>query len=167
MPRMRQPIGLTPIFKNNKKRGQKWSQMAQPLGLTPNQEVNMPSKDKKVVGVKIRENDYEFIDNYANMHNISISAMLGLCVSAFVNGDLEVDKGELKMNIPEPETDISDEDFRENMRYKELRFDKLLSAFERKKYPDEAIRNSVEQIIGSVLDGPDYSSRRSNYDWGC
>lgn len=123
--------------------------------------------DKKVISAKISANDFDKLETYANTHNVSISAIMGMCVRAFINGDLDIEKGELKINAPAPETDISDEDFRENMRYKELRFDKLLSAFERKKYPDEAIRNSVEQIIGSVLDGPDYSSRRSNYDWGC
>lgn len=122
------------------------------------------------ISTKLNEHDNTELSRLAERENISVSAIMKLCSDALLSGDIELEKGELKMCTPPHEnsvSELSDEDFRENMRYKELRFDKLLSAFERKKYPDEAIRSSVEQIIGSVLDGPDYSSRRSNYDWGC
>lgn len=122
------------------------------------------------ISTKLNEHDNTELSRLAERENISVSAIMKLCSDALLSGDIELEKGELKMCTPPHEdcvSELSDEDFQESMRYKELRFDKLLSAFERKGYPDEAIRRAVDQIISSVLDGPKYSARRSGNDWGC
>ena len=47
---------------------------------------------------------------------------------------------------------ISNEDFEENLRYKELRLDKLVSVFEENNYPDWFIRQQMEIMISQIRD---------------
>lgn len=119
------------------------------------------------ISTKISEGENEALMKLAERDNISISGILKLCSDALIRGEIKLKNGELKMCTPPHEDCVSDDDHEADIRYKELRFDRLLSAFERKGYPDEAIRRSVDQIISSVLDGPKYSARRSGNDWGC
>lgn len=59
----------------------------------------MPSKDKKVIGVKVSENEFQMLETYANTHNISVSALIKLYITDLLNGDIEVEKGELKLGV--------------------------------------------------------------------
>lgn len=121
------------------------------------------------VSTKINERENLELNKLAERENISITAIMKLFVDALLNGDIELEKGELKICTPAHEdcvSAISNEDFEENLRYKELRFDRLLSTFEKKNYPDMAIRSAVESIIGQLLDGGNYNARR-NYDSDC
>ena len=129
----------------------------------------MPSKNKVSVTARISEDEMKRLEMVANIAGISISALMKLLVNAVINNDIEVEKGELKLGV-EPigyaVSQVSEEEFQENLRYKELKLDRLVSAFERKKYPDQAIRQCVEQIVGQVLDGGNFNPRRS-YDSDC
>lgn len=119
------------------------------------------------ISTKLNEHDNTELSRLAEREKISVSAIMKLCSDALLSGDIELEKGELKMCTPPHEDCVPDEEHEADIRYRELRFDRLLSAFEGKGYPDEAIRMSVEQIISSVLDGPKYSARKSGNDWGC
>lgn len=129
----------------------------------------MPSKNKVSVTARISEDEMKRFEVVANAAGISISALIKLFVNAVINNDIEVEKGELKLGV-EPigyaVSQVSEEEFQENLRYKELKLDRLVSAFERKKYPDQAIRQSVEQIVGQILENGNYNPRRS-YDADC
>lgn len=130
----------------------------------------MPSKDKKVIGVKVSEYEYGQIERYANTHNMSISALIGICIRGLLNRDIEIEKGELKQGVnPNGYAvyDESEDEFKENLRYKELKFDKLLKVFEKNEYPDFYIRQSIEQIVGQINEGGRFKARRGSTDWGC
>lgn len=121
------------------------------------------------ISTKINERENLELNKLADRENISVSAIIKLFTDALLNGDIELEKGELKICTPPHEYNvsaISEEEFQENLRYKELKLDRLVSAFERKKYPDQAIRQCVEQIVGQILDGGNFNPRRS-YDTDC
>ena len=129
------------------------------------------AKAKRVtVNAKITEEESEKLVRLAERENISITALIRLLVDALINGDIELEKGEVKSC---PTTDemgvsaISNEDFEENLRYKELRFDKLVSAFEENNYPDWFIRQQIEIMISQVRDGGKFNPRRSGSEYGC
>ena len=121
------------------------------------------------ISTKINERENLELNKLAERENISVSAIIKLFTDALLNGDIELEKGELKICTPPHEysvSAVSEEEFQENLRYKELKLDRLVSAFERKKYPDQAIRQCVEQIVGQILDGGNFNPRRS-YDTDC
>ena len=121
------------------------------------------------ISTKINERENVELNALAERTNLSVSAILKLFTDALLSGVIEIEKGELKICTPPHEhciSEISNEDFEENLRYKELRFDKLISAFEKRKYPDNVIRQSIEQIIGQVLENGNFNPRRS-YDSDC
>lgn len=129
----------------------------------------MPSKKYVTISTKITESEFAELTAIANIENISISAIIKLCAQAVINGDIKLEKGELKTCPTHDEycvSGISEEDFQENLRYKELRFDRLLAAFEKRKHPDNIIRQEVEQMIISLLDSPDYTPKKGGNDWG-
>lgn len=119
----------------------------------------------KTIGVKLSEEEVERLETYGKVNNMSNSAMLRLCVNGLLSKEIEIEKGELK--AVNPVSQFSEEDLAENVRYKELRFDRLLSAFERQGYPDNVIRQSVEQMITTVQDMPKYNGKRARFDEGC
>lgn len=130
----------------------------------------MPGKKYVTVSARITEKEYSELQLIAERENISISAILKLCISTIISGELQLEKGELKMHVDthnHADYEVSEEEFRENLRYKELRFDRLLAAFEKRNHPDESIRRSVETMIQTVLDSPNYNPRRSRFDEGC
>lgn len=168
VPRMRQPIGSTPIFKNNKKRGQKQSQMAQPIGSTPNQEISMPSKDRKVISVKVSEKDYQVIETYANARNMTIAAILSLCIKGLIDGEIRIEKGELKTGVDPNGCAVSEESDTPFGQKIEKRMDKLRE----RGYPDNFIYSLKEQILNGLDNQIEmlpkrYDTRRVRDDWGC
>lgn len=132
-------------------------------------QIFMSTKKRVTVNAKITEEESVKLNSLAERENISVTALLRLLVDALLTGEIELEKGEIKSC---PTTDeycvsaISEEEFQENLRYKELKLDRLVSAFERRKYPDQAIRQCVEQIVGQILDGSNFNPRRS-YDSDC
>lgn len=114
----------------------------------------MPSKDKKVIGTKVSEYEYQLIERYAEMQNMSVSALLGICARGIVNGDIEIEKGELKIGVNPNGYELSD-DFS----------DKIYEILTDKGYPDRMIDQMKETIISSVKESPKYDARRTRDDW--
>lgn len=129
----------------------------------------MATQKRITVNTKISEEESERLNSLAERENISVSALIKLFVRALIDGEITIEKGELKTCPTHDEycvSGISEEDFQENLRYKELRFDRLLAAFEKRKHPDNIIRQEVEQMIISLLESPDYTSKKGGNDWG-
>ena len=106
----------------------------------------MPSKNKKVIGVKVSEREYQMIETYANTHNISISALMGLCIEGLLNGDIEIEKGELKIGVNPNGYGICesfDDPFGEKV---DRKFDKLRD----RGYPERFIDSMKEQILNGI-----------------
>lgn len=130
----------------------------------------MAGKNYVTASVRVSEKEFSELTLITNRENISISAILRLCIQGLINGDVTIEKGELKTHVDThgyAVSEISEEEFQENLRYKELKLDRLIAAFEKRGYPDEAIGRSVETMIQTVLDSPKYNPRRSRYDEGC
>lgn len=122
------------------------------------------------VNTKITEEESAKLNRLAERENISITALMRLLVSALLNGDISLEKGEVK-SCPTPDemgvSALSNEDFEENLRYKELRLDKLVRAFEENSYPDHVIRQQIEMMVGQIRENGKFNQRRSSSDWGC
>lgn len=118
----------------------------------------MSANKRVTVNAKLTIDESIKLNKIAENENISLNALIRLLINGVLSGDIEIEKGELV--VPDDCSEIVREDFEENMRYKSLRMDKLVSAFERKGYPDAVIRQSVEQITSQVLDGSSFSSKR-------
>lgn len=130
----------------------------------------MPSKNKVSVTARISEDEMRQLETVASRANISISAAMKLYVNALINQDIEIEKGELKTGVNPIGYAVyneSEDEFKENLRYKELKFDRLLRAFEKNEYPDFYVRQSVDQIIGQINENGKFNPRRSGTDWGC
>ena len=55
--------------------------------------------EKKVIGIKVGAEDYRRLEIIADRENMSISAILKLCVNAIINNEIELEKGELKLGV--------------------------------------------------------------------
>lgn len=106
----------------------------------------MPSKDKKVIGVKVSENEFQMLETYANTHNISVSALIKLYITDLLNGDIEVEKGELKLGVNPIGYAV----------YEELdtpfgqKVDRKLEKLIERGYPEKFIYSMKEQILNSL-----------------
>ena len=129
----------------------------------------MPSKDKKVVSAKISESEYQRIEMYANTHNISISAMITLCLNGLMNGDLDIQKGELKTGVDPIGYAVSDDldtPFGQKV-------DRKLERLIERGYPENFIYSMKEQILNGLDAQIDMLPKRfdarkmKNIDCGC
>ena len=129
----------------------------------------MPSKDKKVIGVKVNEKDYQRIETYANTHNISISAMVKLYFDALETGDISIEKGELKIGVNPNGYAVSEEIDTPFGQKIEKKLDKLRE----RGYPENFIYSMKEQILNGLDSQIDmlpkkFDARRmKNDDCGC
>lgn len=106
----------------------------------------MPSKDKVSVTARITENDYKRLESIATLENITVSALLKLCVDGILSGDIEVEKGELKIGVDPIGYAVSD-DFEDSFsRRVEQRFDVLRE----REYPEEYIEAMKDEIINGI-----------------
>lgn len=130
----------------------------------------MGTVKRVTVNTKITEEESERLNRLAERENISITALMRLLVDALINGEILLEKGEVK-SCPTPDekgvSAIFNEDFEENLRYKELRLDKLVTTFEEYGYPDWFVRQQIETLISQIRDSGKYNPRRSNSDCGC
>lgn len=128
----------------------------------------MPSKDKKVIGVKVNELEYQKIETYANTHNMSISAIMNLCIKALLDGDIEIEKGELKLGVnpigyavcEESETPFG------------VKVDRKLDKLRERGYPESFIYSLKEQMLSGLDSQIDmlpkkFDSRRVRDEYGC
>ena len=123
----------------------------------------MPSKNTSVISARVKDETAVKLGEIAENRGITIARLIDDMVAAYEEKEA-AEKGVTPISCAVCEQ--SSEDFEENLRYKEVKFDRLLSAFERKKYPDLAIRQCVEQIISQLNEESEFNPRRSrNDDW--
>lgn len=106
----------------------------------------MPSKDKKVISVKVSEQEYAMLETYANTHNMSISAMLSLYIRGLVNGEIEIEKGELKIGVDPIGCAVSEEVDTLFGQKVDRKFEKLRE----RGYPESFISGMKEQILNGL-----------------
>lgn len=129
----------------------------------------MPSKDKKVISAKISESEYQRLEMYANTHNISISAMITLCLNGLLNGDLDIQKGELKTGV-DP---IGYAVFDESETPFGQRVDRKLEKLTDRGYPESFLYSIKDQILNGLDTQIDmlpkkFDARKmKNSDCGC
>ncbi len=128
----------------------------------------MPSKGQKVIGIKVSEKEFEATETYANTHNISISALFKLYINALLNGEIEIEKGELKTGVNPNGCAVSEESDTPFGQKIEKRMDKLRE----RGYPDNFIYSLKEQILNGLDNQIEmlpkrYDTRRVRDDWGC
>lgn len=127
----------------------------------------MPSKDKRVISVKVSGSDYEMLETYANTHNMSISAMLSLYIKGLVDGDIEIEKGELKIGVDPIGYAVSEEIDTLFGQKVDRKFNKLRE----RGYPESFIQSLKEQILNGIDSQIDmlpkkFDARRVKEDWG-
>ena len=106
----------------------------------------MPSKDKKVISAKVSEKEFQMLETYANTHNMTISAILSLCIKALVDGEIEIEKGELKTGVDPIGYAVCEELDTPFGQKIEKRLDKLRE----RGYPDNFIYSLKEQILNGL-----------------
>ena len=109
------------------------------------------------VSTKINEQENEALLKLSEQENISITAIMKLFVAALINGDIELEKGELKTCTP-PHEDYVSETF--EIPVYESRIEKAIDGLTEKGYPDRLKRNIEEQILESLRNMPRYDPRR-------
>lgn len=128
----------------------------------------MPNKDKRVISAKISEKEYQQLETYANTHNISISALMSMCIKAVLDGDILVEKGELKFPVDPNGYAVYDEFDTPFGQKLDRKFDRLRE----RGYPEKYIEQMKEEILNGVESRIDmlpkkYDSRRVRDDCGC
>ena len=129
----------------------------------------MPSKDKKVISAKVSEREYQRLEMYANTHNISISAMITLCLNGLLNGDLDIQKGELKTGVDPIGYAVCEELDTPFGQKVDRKFDRLRE----RGYPETFISSMKEQILSGIDSQIDmlpkkFDARRAkDSDCGC
>lgn len=106
----------------------------------------MPSKEKKVIGVKVTASEYEFLETYANAHNISLSAMIKLYFTAIETGEINIEKGEIKTGVNPTGYAVSEEvdtPFG-------AKVDRKLDKLRERGYPESFIYSLKEQILNGL-----------------
>lgn len=106
----------------------------------------MPSKDKKTISAKVSEKEFQMLETYANTHNITISAILSLCIKALLDGDLRIEKGELKTGVDPIGYAVCEELETPFGQKIEKKLDKLRE----RGYPDSFIYSMKEQILSGL-----------------
>lgn len=106
----------------------------------------MPSRDKKVISAKVTESEYGRIEMYANTHNISVSAMITLCLNGLLNGYLEIEKGELKTGV-DP---IGYAVFDDSETVFGQKVDRKLEKLTDRGYPESFLYSIKEQILNGL-----------------
>ena len=121
--------------------------------------------DKKVIGLKIGAEDYKRVESVADRENMSISAILKLCLNAIINNEIEIEKGELKLEVnyvcDELETPFGE------------KIEKRLNKLREREYPEGFIESIKEQILRGLDTQIDILPKQFNPkrlrsdDWGC
>lgn len=128
----------------------------------------MSDKGKKVISAKINVDEAEWLEKYADTHNISISALMKLFIDSLVHGEMVVEKGELKTVVDPIGYAVSD-DFEDRFGLKvDRKFDKL----RKRGYPERFIEAMKEQILNGIDSQIDmlpkrFDARRMKDDCGC
>lgn len=123
----------------------------------------MPSKNTSVISARVKDETAVKLGELAELRGITIAKLIDDMVADYEH------KGMEKGVTPDEKgvSAIFNEDFEENLRYKELRLDKLVTTFEEYGYPDWFVRQQIETLISQIRDSGKYNPRRSNSDCGC
>lgn len=107
----------------------------------------MPSKKYITVGTRVSETEFDELSKIANAENISISAIMKLCIQGVNNGEIVIEKGELKTCV-DTHNDAVFEDFKPNIfgEKVEKRFDRLRE----RSYPEAYINSMKEDILRGI-----------------
>ena len=106
----------------------------------------MPSKNQKVIGVKVSEKEFAMIETYANTHNISVSALFRLFMNDLLNGNINLEKGELKLGV----NPIGYADSEELDTPFGQKVDRKLEKLRERGYPENFIYSLKEQILNGL-----------------
>lgn len=119
---------------------------------------------KKVVSTKLTEEELRRLEIVANRENMSVAAIIKLCINAIINNEIELEKGELKMAVDRIE--YADTSFGEKVERK-------LNKLREREYPERFIESLKEQILSGLDAQIDMLPKRFNPkrvksdDWGC
>ena len=124
------------------------------------------TQKRYTVSTKINEQENIELTKLSDRENISITAIMKLFVSALLNGDIELEKGELKICTPPHEDCVSE--VLDIPIFNEGRVERALEGLREKGYPDSVRRNIEEQILEGIRNLPKFDARRMrDSDCGC
>ena len=107
----------------------------------------MPSKKYITVSSRLSEKEFSEIEIIANRENISVSAIIKLCLAAIVNGEIEMEKGELKIGVDTHNHAVFDDFYSDDFGRKvEKKFDRLRE----REYPEEVIDMLKAEILAGI-----------------
>ena len=119
---------------------------------------------KKVVSTKLTEEEVRRLEIVANRENMSVAAIIKLCINAIINNEIELEKGELKMAVDRIE--YADTSFGEKVERK-------LNKLREREYPERFIESLKEQMLSGLdtqiemLPKKFNPKRMRSDDWGC
>ena len=122
----------------------------------------------KVVGAKLTEKEHSDFERYANTHNMSVSAILKLCIGSLLSGDIDIEKGELKIEVNQDGYAVYEEEDTPFGQKVDRKFEKLRE----RGYPESFIYSMKEQILSGIESQIDmlpkkFDARRMKDDCGC
>lgn len=121
---------------------------------------------KKVVSTKLTEEELKRLEIVANRENMSVAAIIKLCINAIINNEIELEKGELKMAVDRIEYAEYDTSFGE-------RVERKLNKLREREYPERFIESLKEQMLTGLDAQIDMLPKKFNPkrmrsdDWGC
>lgn len=121
----------------------------------------MPSKNTSVISARVKDSTAIKLGEMAETREITIARLIDEMVEVYEE-KMTIEKGVTPIGYAVSEE--SDEAFLENMRYKELKLDKLVQAFEENSYPDYIVRQQVENLISQIKDFGKFNPRRGS-EW--
>ena len=129
----------------------------------------MPSKNLVSVGAKISELENEALMRVANRENISVSAILRLCVGGIMSGEIDVEKGELKIGVNPNGCAVCDDFYEDDF---EKRVNRRFDRLRERGYPEHFIEAMKEEILNGIDSRIDmlpkkFDARKQREKWGC
>lgn len=106
----------------------------------------MPSKNKVSLTARVTEDDAKKFECIATLANISSSALMKLLVDGVLNGDIEVEKGELKLGVDPIGYAVCDDLDTPFGQKVDRKFDRLRE----RGYPERFIYSMKEQILNGI-----------------
>lgn len=107
----------------------------------------MPSKNYITVSSKLTDKEFAEIEIIATRENMSVSAIIKLCLSAVINGEITMEKGELKIGVDTHNHADYDDFELDNFR---KRAEKKFNRLREREYPEEVISMMKEEILAGI-----------------
>lgn len=105
----------------------------------------MGAKKRVTINTKITEEEFAKLNRIADRENLSTTAILKLLITGLLNNDIELEKGELKMNQPEEIGIVEEFDTPFG-----LRAEKKFDVLREREYPDKIIYQMKEEILNGI-----------------